>query len=263
MPTELKLAIGAFVGFLLLGLVLALKPFTVIGAGERGVVMVWGKVQPYVFDEGFHWFMPISTRVENISVRVQKSDVSAKAASKDLQDVQMDVVVNWRIDPSKINAVYQSVGDEKAVLDNILAPAVNEIVKAATAQKTAEEIITKRPELKANIDTSLAERLATYGILLNDLSLVHVDFSKEFNAAIESKQVAEQQAQQAKFTADKAIQDAQAAINKAKGEAEAQQLQQQTLTPLLLQKLAIEKWSGVLPIYFGGNGPLPFLDIAK
>lgn len=248
-PNEIKAAItvgGIIIGFIFL---MALKPFTVIGAGQRGVVMKWGKVQPYILGEGLHFFTPIETTIKTMSIQVLKDDVKAEAASKDLQDVKVDVVINWHFDPAVINRTYQTVGDRKSMADNVLAPAVSEVVKAATAQKTAEEIIKERQDLKANIDKTLVDRLSKYGIIINDISLVNVDFSADFNAAIEAKQVAEQQAQQAVFTAQKATQDAQAAINKATGEAEAQRLQQQTLTPELLQKMAIEKWNGVLPTY--------------
>lgn len=180
-----------------------------------------------------------------------------------MQTINMDVAVNWRIIPEKVNTVYQQVGDEKEVLLRIVTPAVSEVVKASSASKTAEEIITKRTELKSDIDNKLRERLTAYNIELRDVSLVNVDFSREFNVAIEAKQVAEQQAQQAKFTAQRAENEAQAAINKAKGEAEAQRVIQQSISPELLQKLAIEKWNGVLPTYTGVNSPLPFLNFGK
>ena len=98
-------------------------------------------------------------------------------------------------------------------------------------------------------------RLADYGVILDDVSLTEIDFSAEFNAAIEAKQVAEQKVQEAQFIADRAAKEAEARINKAEGEAEAQRLQQQSLTPELLQKMAIEKWNGELPrVISGENG---------
>lgn len=241
-------------------LFVSILPFTIIGAGERGVVVRLGKVQPHVLDEGFHFIVPFTDRVQKISVRVQKSDVKTSGASKDLQDVGLELVVNWHINASKANKVFQQIGNETAVLENIIAPAVSEMAKAATAKKTAEEIITKRQELKADIDKLLVSRLGNYGVTLNDVSIVDIKFSDEFNKAIESKQVAEQEAKQAIFRAEQAKNDAIARVNKAEGEAKAQQLQVQSLTPELLQKIALEKWNGVLPIYTGGS-PIPFLNI--
>jgi prohibitin 1 len=236
------------------------KPFAIVNAGDRGVVMRFGKVQDSVLDEGIHPILPIVTTVENLTVRVQKSDITAQASSRDLQDVQTDVAVNWHIDPVNVNRIYQRIGDEEEILNGIIAPAVNEVVKAATAKKTAEEIITKRTELKQEIDLQLQDRLKTYDVLVDDVSLVDVSFSSEFAKAIEAKQIAEQQAKQADFEALKAEKEATAAVNRAKGQAEAQRLQRQTLTSELLQQQAIEKWDGKFPTVMGGES-LPLINI--
>lgn len=248
-------------GFILLLLAFLLRPFTVVNAGERGVVMVFGKVQERVLGEGIHAIMPAVTSVKTLNIRVNKDTFKADAASKDLQKVITEIAVNWRIDPKEVNRVYQQVGEEKDIVNGIMTPAVSEVLKAATAKKTAEEIITKRTELKAEIDNSLKNRLADYGVIVNDVSLVDFSFSPEFSKAIEAKQISEQEAKQAEFIAKKATQEAQAEINRAKGQAESQRLQRQTITPELLQKQAIEKWDGRFPTVMGGEGALPFINI--
>ncbi|OLP15695.1 membrane protease subunit, stomatin/prohibitin [Leptolyngbya sp. 'hensonii'] len=245
---------------LILGALL-FRPFTIVNAGQRGVIMQFGKVQDRILDEGLHPIVPIVTTIEKINVRVQKNDVKAEAASKDLQNVTADIAVNWHVDPLKVNRVFQQVGDEGQIVNGIITPAVSEVVKAATAKKTAEEIITRRTELKGEIDDQIRERLKPYGIIIDDVSLVDVSFSAEFNKAIEAKQIAEQQAKQADFIAQRAAKEAEAEVNRAKGQAEAQRLQRLTLTPELLQKLAIEKWNGQFPVVMGGNGALPFINI--
>lgn len=238
----------------------SINPFVQIGAGERGVVMNWGRVQNQILSEGLHLRVPFMQSVQKVSVRVQKSDVKTSGASKDLQDVGLELVVNWRINTDKVNRVYQLIGDEQAVLDNIILPAVSEMAKAASAKKTAEEIITKRQELKQDIDNLLVSRLANYGIILSDVSIIDIRFSDEFNRAIEAKQVAEQEAKQAIFKAEQAKNDAIARVNMAEGQAKAQQLQQQALTAELLQKMAIDKWDGRFPTYMGTT-TMPFLTI--
>jgi regulator of protease activity HflC (stomatin/prohibitin superfamily) len=248
-------------GFIVLLGLIAFRPFSIINAGERGVVMKFGKVQDTILEEGIHFVVPVVTSVKPLNVRVQKNGFQTDAASKDLQKVTTELAVNWHIDPMKVNKIYQSVGDEENIVNGIITPAVSEVLKAATAKKTAEEIITKRTALKEEIDKSLESRLATYGILVDDVSLVDFSFSPEFSKAIEAKQIAEQEARQASFIAQKASQEAQADINRAKGQAEAQRLQRQTLTPELLQKQAIEKWDGRFPMVMGENGALPFINI--
>lgn len=241
---------------------LILRPFALVGAGERGVMMRFGKVQDAILDEGIHPILPLVTSVKTLSVRVQKTDLKADAASKDLQSITTDLAVNWNVDPAKVNQVFQQVGDEEQIVTSILSPAISEVLKAATSKKTAEEIITKRTELKTEIDNSLKKRLEPYGVIVRDVSLINFGFSPEFSKAIESKQIAEQEAKQAEFTVQKATQDAQAEINRAKGKAEAQRLQRQTLTTEILQQQAIEKWNGQFPTVMGGGGTLPLINIA-
>ncbi|MEG4587880.1 prohibitin family protein [Microcoleus sp. MOSTC5] len=241
---------------------LILRPFTIVGAGERGVMMRFGKVQDAILDEGIHPIFPIVTSVKTLSVRVQKTDLKADAASKDLQSITTDLAVNWNVDPAKVNQIFQQIGEEEQIVTSILSPAISEVLKAATSKKTAEEIITKRTELKTEIDNSLKKRLEPYGVIVRDVSLINFGFSPEFSKAIEAKQIAEQEAKQAEFTVKKATQDAQAQINRAKGQAESQRLQRQTLTPEILQQQAIEKWNGQFPTVMGGGGTLPLINIA-
>lgn len=246
----LKYAIGVAIFIVGIFSLLILFPIVVIGVGERGVVFnsISG-VENRILGEGVHYRIPVIETVIKISVRVQKTEVHAEAASKDLQTVDTDIVVNWHMNAGKVNVIYQQVGDADAIRDRILTPAVSEVVKAATAQKTASEVLAKRPELKQDIDKALSQRLGRYNVLLDDVSIVNVRFTDEFNRAIEDKQIAQQQAEQAKFL-----------VEKARSEAEANQVKQQTLTPQILQQRAIEKWDGHFPTYFG-SGVLPFINI--
>ncbi|MBK4732398.1 prohibitin family protein [Oxynema sp. CENA135] len=257
----LIIAGGIAGAFVLLLAITALKPFVIVDAGQRGVLKKFGAVQDTVLGEGLHPIVPIVYSVEKISVRVDKSDIPAQAASKDLQDVKMNVALNWSIDPQKVNEVYQSIGDSEQVVQRIIFPAVSEVVKAATAKKNAEEIITKRTELKDEIDRELQARLQDYGLIIRDISLVDVAFSPEFAKAIEAKQIAEQDAKRAVFRAQQAEQDAQAEINRARGQAEAQRLLRETITQEILQQAAIEKWNGQFPMVMGNDGALPFINI--
>ncbi len=245
---------------LLLGLTL-LKPFVIVNAGERGVVMKFGQVQEQVLGEGIHAIVPIVTTIQRLSVRVQKHQIPGEAASKDLQDVFTDVALNWHIIPNEANAVFQQIGTEEQVLQRIISPAVEEVLKAVMARYTAEEIITKREEVKAGVDESLTDRLANYHVGVDDISLVNVHFSARFSEAVEAKQIAEQEAKRADFVALKATKEAEAEVNRAKGLAEAQRLLRENLTSELLQKQAIDKWDGKFPTVLGGSGALPFLNI--
>ncbi|MEG4516837.1 MULTISPECIES: prohibitin family protein [unclassified Microcoleus] len=250
------------IAILIVFLAILSKFFITVNAGERGVLMQFGKVQEQVLGEGLHVIFPTVYSVKKLSVRVQKQESSAEASSKDLQDVFTDVALNWHIIPEEANAIFQQIGDEKEVVGRIIEPAVEEVLKAVMAKYTAEEIITKRGEVKAAVDDSLTLRLVTYHIAVDDISLVHVHFSERFSEAVEAKQIAEQEAKTGEFLALKAVKQAEAKVNLAKGEAEVQRLLRDNLTPELLERQAIEKWDGKLPLIIGDGGK-NILDVRK
>lgn len=254
----IKYLIGGVVGLILFSL---LAPFTTIPAGSRGVVTHFGKVQDEVLDEGIHFTVPIATTVHKISTRVQKSEDDTEAATRDIQKVRAKIAINWHVDSTKVNTLYQQVGNESDVDTQVISPAVSETLKAATAKMTAEEVLTKRIELKNDIDQMLIKRLARYSIVVDDISLTNLEFTAEFNHAVEQKQIAEQEAQRAEYVRQRAKKDAEATVETAKGQAASQQLTIQSLTPAILQKLAIDKWDGKFPQYMGGSGPLPFINL--
>lgn len=246
--------IASRVVLLLLLLLLLSSFFVIIDAGQRGVLLRFGEVQEQVLGEGIHAITPLVNTVHKLSVRIQNQEISAEASSKDLQDVFTDVALNWHILPEETNLMFQEIGDQTAAVERIINPAVEEGLKAVMAKYTAEEIITRRSEVKANVDEALTTRLAAYHIVVDDISLVHVHFSERFREAVEAKQVAEQEAKRAEFIAIKAIREAEAKLNLAQGEAAANQLLQGTLTPDLLQRQALEKWNGNLPLIVGNEG---------
>jgi regulator of protease activity HflC (stomatin/prohibitin superfamily) len=226
-------------------------PFVIIDAGERGVLMKFGAVQEQILGEGIHLVIPIVNTVKKLSIRIQKQEIPTEASSKDLQDVFTDVALNWHIIPEKSPALFQQIGVEKDVVELIINPAVEEVLKAVIAKYTAEEVITKRAEVKNGVDEALTTRLSNYHIAVDDISLVNVYFSARFGEAVEAKQIAEQEAKRAEYIALKASKEAEAKVNLAKGEAEAQRLLRDSLTTEILQRQAIEKWNGKLPLIMG------------
>jgi regulator of protease activity HflC (stomatin/prohibitin superfamily) len=247
---------------LLLLIAIIFTPFVIINPGERGVLMQFGKVQQKILGEGIHLIIPIVNTVKKLSVRVQKQEISAEASSKDLQDVFTDVALNWHIIPEEANTIFQQIGAENEIVNRIINPAIEEVLKAVMAKYTAEELITNRGEVKAGVDSLLTTRLTNYHIAVDDISLVHVHFSERFDEAVEAKQIAEQEAKRAEFVALKASKEAEAKVNLAIGEAEAQRLVRETLSPEILQKQAIEKWDGNMPKIVGNNG-IRLFDLSK
>ncbi|MBF0458192.1 MAG: prohibitin family protein [Nitrospirae bacterium] len=245
---------------------LIINPFVTIGAGERGVVLNFGAVQPIVLSEGLHILIPIVQTVAKMDVRVHKSQTNAEASSKDLQEVSSVIAINYHILPDKANLIYQSIGT--SYKERIIDPAVQEIVKATTARYTAEELITKRPIVSEEMRSGLAERLIKHQIVVDEFSIMNFSFSKLFMEAIESKQTAEQLALKASRDLDRIKIEAEQKITQARAEAEALRLQKENISPDLIKLRrieatikAIDKWNGILPKVTSQN--MPFIDVKE
>lgn len=247
-------------------IIIPLAPFAVVPAGSRGVITTFGKVNPEVLDEGLHFRIPIAQTVHLVDVRIQKTEGQGDAASKDMQSVHTTVALNYHINPKEAANVFRDIGT--SVGERIIVPAVQEAVKAATAQYTAEELISKRPEVRERIKGFLVERMVKHGIVVDEFSIVNFQFSKSFNEAIEAKTTAEQLKLKAERDLARIRVEAEQKIAQAKAEAEALALQKAQVTPELIrlreienQRKAIEKWDGKLPSVSGGA--LPFIDAQK
>lgn len=240
-----------------------LNPFVVINAGHRGVITTFGKVNPTVLEEGLHFRIPIMQQVAEINVQIQKGEGDGDAASRDLQQVHAKIALNYHLIPNRVAETYQAIGDLGSVGDRIIIPAVQEATKATTAKYTAEELISKRPEVRDQISQFMRDRLLRHGIQIDEFSIVNFRFSESFNQAIEAKTTAEQLKLKAERDLERIRVEAEQKIASAKAEAESLRLQKQEITPDLLklreienQRVALEKWDGRLPQVTGGSVPL-------
>lgn len=260
----IKLIGGGIALFVIIILVILMFPIVIIGAGERGVVFsnVSG-VKDQVLGEGTHFRTPFVESVKKFDVRVQKNEVTAPAASKDLQTVTTKVVVNYHLDAGKVNKIYQAFPDETAIVDRVIVPNTSEIVKAATAQYTAEQLLTRRAELKTKIDEGLTARLKAYNVILDDVSIVDLDFSPEFNKAIEAKATAQQNALKAEQDLVRIKTEAEQRIAQAEAEATAIRIQTEALNQNqnLIELEKAKRWNGVLPHTVLGSGTIPFFNV--
>ncbi len=246
--------------------------FAVINTGERGILVTFNKTQEVLLNEGTHPIMPFVSSVRVVNIRVQRTDVEGTARTKDLQKITTKVALNWQISPDKIQQVYQQFGNNEELVSRIIAPVLEEIVKASIPARSLEKNLIERAELKQELETKAKQRLESYGIVITDLSVLNVTASDEFTKATEEKQIAEQKAISAKIVAEqelqkadyeskKAAKEAEAMIARARGQAEAQKLLQTSLSPEILQKQAIEKWDGKFPVVMSSNGALPFINV--
>ena len=255
--------VGIFIVFLL---TLMLSPFTIVSTGEKAVILHWGQIDR-VLDPGIHWVTPIAESVEKMNVTTVKSEVEAGASSKDLQSVSAKIAVNYNIQADKVDTLWATFkGNQDEV---IVAPSVQEAVKSATAKYTAEELVTKREQVRQDMLAILKEKLAPNYITVTGVSIVNFDFSAGFNASVEAKVKAEQDALAAKNKLEQVKYEAEQTIATAKATAESIRLQSEaannekyvSLKKVEVQLEMAKKWNGVLPVNIYGSAPIPFLDI--
>ncbi|MBC3906994.1 MULTISPECIES: prohibitin family protein [Undibacterium] len=262
MKNLLKIAAGVIALLFLF----ALSPFATIPAGHRGVLTTFGKPSDEVYSEGIHWVWPVAQKMHRVSVAIQKGEGDGDAASKDLQTVHTKIAINYHVRPDAVVSVYRDLGNEPG--ERIIIPSVQEAVKAVTARFTAEELISRRSQVRDEIILALKERMARHGLVVDEFSIVNFNFSKTFNEAIEAKTTADQLKMKAERDLQRIEVEAKQKIARARAEAEALSLQRQQVTPELLrlretenQAKAIEKWDGRLPTTVGGA--VPFINVNK
>ncbi|MBQ8868142.1 MAG: prohibitin family protein [Oscillospiraceae bacterium] len=256
--TLTKIIIGAVCALVLIAV--ASSCFTVVKAGHTGVVMTFGAVEDKVMSEGLNFKVPFIQSVVQMNNRTQKTETDGTASSKDLQIISYVVAVNYHVNDSSSASLYQNVGLDYGSV--IIVPAIQESIKAVTAQYTAEELITKRQTVGDQIKSALSEKISDYGIIVEIFNIVNFDFSDEFNAAVEAKQTAQQNALKAEQDLARIEVEAKQKITQAEAEAESIKLIQDALakSPDYVEYIKWNKWDGKLPSVMGDNGVLLSMD---
>jgi regulator of protease activity HflC (stomatin/prohibitin superfamily) len=281
--SSIRIVVPVIIGFIILVVVLAAS-VKIVEAGHRGVLLKFGAVDTSAsLNEGIHFVVPFRDNIVPLEVRTQKIEENAASASGDLQDVSTQVALNYHVDPNTAPTLFQQLGFDYA--SRVVSPAIQESVKQVTARYNAENLITNRETVKAEIETQIEQRLGPYGIDVETISITEFQFSEQFRRAVEAKVEAEQRALQAtndlrriEIEAQQAEARAigeqqsniaraegvrQAAVLQAQGEAEAIQIVEAQLreNPRYLEWLKTQRWDGVLPLVTGGAGATPFIEI--
>ena len=266
---------GVVIGIIVLiiiGVVIG-SAVSIVDAGFRGVLLHWNAVdvtQPPL-EEGLHFIVPFQDSVIPLEVRTLKYTKSTTSASQDLQTVSTEITVNYHPTPNSVNYLYKEVGLDYE--NRVIQPTVEEVVKQVTANYNAEELITKRPQVKADIEVEIADRLNDFNITTEIVSITDFQFSPLFAQAIEAKVEAEQKALKAEndlrriqveaeqFEA-RAQGTAKGNIAEAEGEAEAIRIINEALAnnPYYIEWLKTQAWDGKLPLVVGEGGT-PFIQI--
>ncbi len=218
--------------------------FQTIKSGEVGLRVRFGKIIDSNLSEGFNFKIPYIEKIVKVNIKVQKVELTTAAASKDLQDINTNLAINYRVLSEEASNLYKTVGN--AYEEIILVPVIEESLKAIISNYTAEETITKRSEVSSKCLEELQDKVEKYGIVIDNFNIINLSFSEEYSKAIEEKQVAEQKLATAKL-------EAEALIVEAEATKEANELLKQSLTAELIEKQFIEKWDGKLPETYAGN----------
>lgn len=232
--------------FLLVGF---FNSYLTVPSGYVGVETTFNKVTGEL-QPGFAWKWPFVQKVTMMNTQVQLYSSPETAATNDLQDVTSTVALNYHLDHAQVDNVFVNLTADYG--NRVIVPLVSEAVKSVTAQYTAAELLTKRPEVTSKISQIMLTKLQPRGILVDNLNITNFAFSPQFTQAIEAKQAAQQNAEKAQFDLQKAQLDAQA-----------NQVQQAALTDQILEQQAIAKWNGVLPGTVAGNSTIFGIPLGK
>lgn len=254
------------VGVVIAALVLVAGSTGIVGAGQRGVLLRFGAVTGAIKEEGLYFKTPFAEQVVLMSTQIQKYSAPASSSSKDLQVVATEVSLNYQLNASKVGETYRNMRQDYE--SRVIQPFIQEAVKSTTANFEAEQLITQRPRVKAELQDLITARLAPLGIGVIELSITDFRFTQVFQDSIEAKVRAVQQALEAENALRRVEFEAQQAIVKATAEAKGLELQKVQITAQLLelrqievQRTAVEKWNGVMPSVVTSGGPVPMLDV--
>jgi len=210
-------------GSLGLGLasLIANNSFYVVPAGQRGIIFDRGQGTKtnIVSKEGFHFCIPFWQYPVFYDVRITPKKIETETGTKDLQRIHIGLRVLYRPEEINLPYIHKRLGIDYA--QRILPSIGQEVLKSVVARYDAGELITQRVKVSQDVRESLTLRAKEFFIELEDVAITDLSFGKEYSLAIEQKQVAQQEAERAKFVVSKAEQERLAAVIRAEGEAEA------------------------------------------
>ena len=252
-PQPIIRAVGAAI-LIFAVVVMAASSTYIVQPGFRGVEITLGNVAPEFRPEGMGFKKPFITHIQPMSIRQQTRVMPAECYSSDLQQVRMELNVLYRVPEHSVVRVFREFAGEP--FENLIAPRVQEALKEVTATQSAEMIVRKREEVKIRALELAQRRVGTNFLEIVDLVLYDIKLSPELEQAIELKMVQEQEASKARFTQLKAEIEAETAIIRAKGEAEAIQVRGLALrnNPDFIKLEVIQTWNGKSPLVVGADG---------
>lgn len=273
MKSMTKIVLGASCGILagLIALIFLFGSMRSVPAGNRGILIRLGAVQERILPEGLNFKWPLIERIVNfpvntwtVSYQTEGNYKGLAAATKDVQDAWISVVVNFHPNADDAPHLYRQYGT--TYLSNVIEPAIRGVVKTSSAKFNAEELITKRGEFEDEVSRLMEMELKSRGANLESVDITNILFSDSFSSAIEAKVTAQQDALTAKNKLEQVKFEAQQKIETAKADAEAIRIQASAITSQggadYVKLQAINKWDGKLPVTNLGAST-PIIDLRQ
>jgi prohibitin 2 len=265
----LRVVIGAIV---VIGTVMLVScSMTTVDTGHRGVKVRFGEVIGEGLPEGLYFVNPLTTDIRNIDTRVQSWNANTQAYTRDVQQATLQFVLNYRLDPNSAHIVFQQVGADWAA--KLIGQVVLEEMKREVGQHEAVDLISQRDTAARTIEKNVTALLARRNVIVTGFQLTNIDYTNEFEHAVEAKVIAQQNAieeqnrtvqvrEKANQQIETAKGNAESTILNAKAEAESIEIRARALerNAKLVEWEAVQKWNGTLPQYMMGNA-MPFINV--
>jgi len=246
---------------LLVCLIVMVNPFVMVGPGERGIKIRLGQVQSASYGEGLHLIMPFIDKFRTMDVKTQRNTKTTAVYTKDIQQARITYVLNYNVEPSSVNRLFQQVGLDYE--NKILIPVVEGTIKDIIGKWNAQDLIANREKATGDILFKLQEQLKDNYLVVTDFQMTEINYSDVFEKAIESKVTAEQEALKAKNKTVQVQEEARQKVIAAEAEARSMAIRAQALSQnkSLVQYEAVQKWDGKMPQYMLGNS-VPFINVS-
>ena len=253
--------IPVLVLLLLVCFIVMCNPFAMVGPGERGIKIRLGQVQPESYGEGLHFIFPFIQKFRTMDVKTQKNTFTTAVYTKDIQQAKITYVLNFNIQPEKVNKLFQEIGLD--YVSKIVSPVVEGTIKDIIGKWNAQDLIANREKATDDILFKLQEQLTRNYINVTDFQMTEINYSSVFEKAIESKVTAEQEALRAKNKTVQVQEEAKQKVIAAEAEAKSMAIRAQALSQnkSLVQYEAVQKWDGKMPQYMLGN-TVPFINVS-
>lgn len=263
-PSVVRKSLGVvFVPLLLVAVIgVVMASVKVVDTGYRGIKTRFGKVVSESLPEGFYIYNPITTDIHKMDTKVQKYSLNMSTYTKDVQQTELSISVNANLDPNQVHLLFQEVGMDYA--NKVVMPQISSAVKDTIGKWEADTLVSNREKATVEIYNSLKQALQPYHINTQSVVIENIDYSNQFERAIEEKQIATQDAIKAKNKTKQVEEEATQKVLAAKAEAESMRIRSQALSQNqnLVAYEAVQRWDGRLPVNLYGSAPIPFIDNA-